>query len=64
MGLLIVNTYFIISSILLILFSILNSKGKVTDENLARAKAFSVIANIQFLAFLIINGVYWSLKFM
>ncbi len=64
MGITIVNIYFILSSIVFIVLSILNGKGTVTNESLAMSKALVVITSIQFLACLIINGVYYSLKYM
>lgn len=64
MGLTIVNIYFILSSIVFIVLSILNGKGTVTNESLAMSKALVVITSVQFLACLIINGVYYSLKYM
>lgn len=64
MGLTIVNIYFILSSIVFIVLSILNAKGKVTEDSLAMGKALVVITEVQFLACLIINGVYYSLKYM
>lgn len=64
MGITIVNIYFILSSILFIVLSILNGKGTVTNESLAMSKALVVITSVQFLACLIINGVYYSLKYM
>lgn len=64
MGLTIVNIYFILSSIVFIVLSILNGKGTVTEESLAMSKALVVITSVQFLACLIINGVYYSLKYM
>ena len=64
MGIIGVNIYFILSSILFIVLSILNGKGTVTDKSLAMSKALVVITSIQFLACLIINGVYYSLKYM
>ncbi|XWX29634.1 hypothetical protein WOJGOHIN_CDS0172 [Staphylococcus phage PG-2021_87] len=64
MGLTIVNSYFILSSILFIVLSILNGKGTVTDKSLAMSKALMVITAVQFLACLIINGIYYSLKYM
>ncbi|WOZ17724.1 hypothetical protein [Staphylococcus phage vB_SauM-T-SE-E1] len=64
MGIIGVNIYFILSSILFIVLSILNGKGTVTKESLAMSKALMVITSVQFLACLIINGVYYSLKYM
>ena len=64
MGIIGVNIYFILSSILFIILSILNGKGTVTKESLAMSKALMVITSAQFLACLIINGVYYSLKYM
>ncbi|WBF81786.1 membrane protein [Staphylococcus virus vB_SurM-PSU5] len=64
MGITIVNLYFILSSILFIVLVILNGKGTVTKESLAMSKALMVITSVQFLAFLIINGIYYSLKYM
>lgn len=64
MGIVVVNLYFILSSILFIILSILNGKGTVTKETLAMSKALVVITSIQFLACLIINGIYYSLKYM
>ena len=64
MGITIVNIYFILSSIVFIVLSILNGKGTVTEESLAMSKALVVITSVQFLACLIINGVYYSLKYM
>ena len=64
MGLTIVNSYFILSSIIFIVLSILNGRGTVTNESLAMSKALMVITSAQFLACLIINGVYYSLKYM
>ena len=64
MGIIGVNIYFILSSILFIILSILNGKGTVTNESLAMSKALMVITSAQFLACLIINGVYYSLKYM
>ena len=64
MGITVVNIYFILSSILFIVLSILNGRGTVTNESLAMSKALVVITSIQFLACLIINGVYYSLKYM
>ncbi|AAX92260.1 hypothetical protein [Staphylococcus phage Stab21] len=64
MGITIVNSYFILSSIFLIILTILNGKGTVTRESLTMSKILVVITSIQFLACLIINGIYWSLKFM
>ena len=64
MGIVVVNLYFILSSILFIVLSILNGKGTVTEESLAMSKALVVITSVQFLACLIINGVYYSLKYM
>ncbi|VEV88510.1 membrane protein [Staphylococcus phage Stab23] len=64
MGITIVNIYFILSSIVFIVLSILNGKGTVTNESLAMSKALVVITSVQFLACLIINGVYYSLKYM
>lgn len=64
MGLTIVNGYFILSSIVFIVLSILNGKGEVTSESLAMSKALVVITSVQFLACLIINGIYYSLKYM
>lgn len=64
MGIIAVNLYFILSSILFIVLSILNGKGTVTKESLAMGKALMVITAVQFLACLIINGIYYSLKYM
>lgn len=64
MGIIGVNIYFILSSILFIVLSILNGKGTVTKESLAMGKALMVITAVQFLACLIINGIYYSLKYM
>lgn len=64
MGIIVVNLYFILSSILFIVLSILNGKGTVTKETLAMGKALMVITAVQFLACLIINGIYYSLKYM
>lgn len=64
MGIVVVNLYFILSSILFIVLSILNGKGTVTKESLAMGKALMVITAVQFLACLIINGIYYSLKYM
>lgn len=64
MGLTIINGYFILSSIIFIVLSILNGSGTVTNESLAMGKALVVITAVQFLACLIINGVYYSLKYM
>lgn len=64
MGIAVVNLYFILSSIIFIVLSILNGRGTVTNESLAMSKALVVITSIQFLACLIINGVYYSLKYM
>lgn len=64
MGIIGVNIYFILSSILFIVLSILNGKGTVTKETLAMGKALMVITAVQFLACLIINGIYYSLKYM
>lgn len=64
MGITVVNIYFILSSIIFIVLSILNGKGTVTEESLAMSKALVVITSVQFLACLIINGVYYSLKYM
>ncbi|BBC69542.1 hypothetical protein pSco10_99 [Staphylococcus phage phiSA039] len=64
MGLTIVNGYFFLSSIIFIVVSILNGKGTVTRESLAMSQALVIITSIQFLAFLIINGIYYSLKYM
>lgn len=64
MGIVVVNLYFILSSILFIVLSILNGKGTVTKESLAMSKALMVITAVQFLACLIINGIYYSLKYM
>lgn len=63
MGITIVNSYFILSNIFLIILTILNGKGTVTRESLTMSKILVVITSIQFLACLIINGIYWSLKF-
>ncbi|AIK69670.1 hypothetical protein [Staphylococcus phage SaGU1] len=64
MGLIFVNSYFIISNILIIVFSKLNSKKKVTEKTLATSNLLLTISYIQLLAFLIINGIYYSLKYM
>lgn len=64
MGITVVNIYFILSSIIFIVLSILNGKGTVTEKSLAMSKALVVITSTQFLACLIINGVYYSLKYM
>lgn len=64
MGIIGVNIYFILSSILFIILSILNGKGTVTKESLAMSKALMAITLVQFLACLIINGIYYSLKYM
>lgn len=64
MGLTIVNGYFILSGIIFIVLSILNGKGTVTEKSLAMSKALMVVTSVQFLACLIINGVYYSLKYM
>lgn len=64
MGITIVNSYFILSSIFLIILTILNGKGTVTRETLTMSKILVVITSVQFLACLIINSIYWSLKFM
>ncbi|WJJ56902.1 hypothetical protein vBSAP01_112 [Staphylococcus phage vB_SAP01] len=64
MSITIVNSYFILSSIFLIILTILNGKGTVTRESLTMSKILVVITSVQFLACLIINGIYWSLKFM
>ncbi|BAO09259.1 hypothetical protein [Staphylococcus phage S25-3] len=63
MGITIVNSYFILSNIFLIILTILNGKGTVTRESLTMSKILVLITSIQFLACLIINGIYWSLKF-
>ncbi|WBF03995.1 hypothetical protein VL14_ORF50 [Staphylococcus phage vB_SauM_VL14] len=64
MGLIFVNSYFIISNILIIVFSKLNSKKEVTEKTLATSNLLLTISYIQLLAFLIINGIYYSLKYM
>ncbi len=64
MGIIGVNIYFILSSILFIVLSILNGKGTVTKESLTMSKVLVVITSVQFLACLIINGIYYSLKYM
>ncbi|QWY14845.1 hypothetical protein SAP23_GM000108 [Staphylococcus phage SAP23] len=64
MGLIFVNSYFIISNILIIVFSKLNSKKKVTEKTLATSNLLLTISYIQLLEFLIINGIYYSLKYM
>uniref|UniRef100_A0AAU6MXQ0 MbpX n=1 Tax=Staphylococcus phage 184DA TaxID=3110532 RepID=A0AAU6MXQ0_9CAUD len=64
MGITVVNIYIILSSILFIVLVILNGKGTVTKESLAMSKALMVLTSVQFLACLIINGVYYSLKYM
>ncbi|UYE90529.1 hypothetical protein [Staphylococcus phage vB_ScaM-V1SC01] len=64
MGLTIVNGYFFLSSIIFIVVSILNGKGTTTEKSLAMSQTLVIITSIQFLAFLIINGIYWSLKYM